>query len=123
MQEILEAIQSGASGEDIANLPVPESYRAAFVRREDTAMFEGVDLLRATPAELRKIRGAVAGMIRKGQGFGVLLNIVIGIVGGVIGGWLFSLVGADPNRGLIGSIVTATIGAVLLLWIAGKLKN
>ena len=43
MQEILDAIQSGASGDDIANLPVPESYRAAFVRREDTAMFEGVD--------------------------------------------------------------------------------
>ena len=43
MQEILDAIQSGASGEDIANLPVPESYRAAFVRREDTAMFDGVD--------------------------------------------------------------------------------
>ena len=43
MQQILEAIQSGASGDDIANLPVPESYRAAFVRREDADMFEGVD--------------------------------------------------------------------------------
>ena len=43
MQEILEAIQSGASADDIPNLPIPESYRAAFVRREDTAMFEGVD--------------------------------------------------------------------------------
>ncbi len=43
MQEILEAIQSGASGDDIANLPIPESYRAAFVRRDETEMFEGVD--------------------------------------------------------------------------------
>jgi len=43
MQQILEAIQSGASGDDIANLPLPESYRAAFVRKEDIAMFEGLE--------------------------------------------------------------------------------
>ena len=43
MQDFLDAIEGGASGEDIAALPIPESYRAAFVRREDTAMFEGVD--------------------------------------------------------------------------------
>ncbi|HEX2039946.1 MAG TPA: crotonyl-CoA carboxylase/reductase [Acidimicrobiales bacterium] len=42
MQEILAAIQSGASGEDIGNLPLPESYRAAFVLREETGMFEGI---------------------------------------------------------------------------------
>ncbi|CAN5503158.1 crotonyl-CoA carboxylase/reductase [soil metagenome] len=43
MQRFLEAIQSGASGEDIAALPIPESYRAAFVRKDDQAMFEGVE--------------------------------------------------------------------------------
>jgi crotonyl-CoA reductase len=43
MQHVLEAIQSGASGADIAALPLPESYRAAFVRREDVGMFEGVE--------------------------------------------------------------------------------
>src|SRR5687768_1145610 len=42
MQEILAAIQSGASGEEIANLPLPESYRAAHVLREETGMFEGI---------------------------------------------------------------------------------
>ena len=42
MREILEAIQSGASGGDLAALPLPESYRAAVVRREDVAMFEGM---------------------------------------------------------------------------------
>ena len=42
MQHILDAIQAGASGDEIANLPIPESYRAAFVRRDETAMFEGV---------------------------------------------------------------------------------
>jgi crotonyl-CoA reductase len=42
MEQIIEAIQSGASGDEIANLPLPESFRAAFVRREDVDMFEGI---------------------------------------------------------------------------------
>jgi crotonyl-CoA reductase len=42
MQEILDAIQGGASGDDLAALPIPESYRAAYVRREDVEMFEGL---------------------------------------------------------------------------------
>jgi len=42
MQEILAAIQSGASGDDLANLPIPESYRGAFVLRDEQTMWEGV---------------------------------------------------------------------------------
>ena len=42
MQKILEAIEAGATGDELASLPLPESYRAAFVRREDAAMFEGI---------------------------------------------------------------------------------
>jgi crotonyl-CoA reductase len=42
MQEILEAIQAGASGDDIAHLPIPESYRAAHVLRSEQDMFEGM---------------------------------------------------------------------------------
>jgi crotonyl-CoA reductase len=44
MRQILEAIQSGASGEEIEALPLPESYRAALVRRDEVGMFEGLDL-------------------------------------------------------------------------------
>ena len=43
MEHILEAIKAGAPGEEIANLPIPESYRAAFVRRDEVGMFDGVD--------------------------------------------------------------------------------
>lgn len=43
MQNILDAIQSGeATAEDFANLDLPDHYRAAFVRKEDVDMFEGV---------------------------------------------------------------------------------
>src|SRR6188472_392362 len=43
MDTILEAIQSGATGADLANLALPDHYRAAYVHRDDVAMFEGVE--------------------------------------------------------------------------------
>ena len=43
MDQILAAIQANASGEEIAAIPIPEAYRAAFVRRDETEMFEGVE--------------------------------------------------------------------------------
>ncbi|MCL4423217.1 MAG: crotonyl-CoA carboxylase/reductase [Actinobacteria bacterium] len=42
MREILEAIQAGASGEEISQLPIPQHYRAAFVRKEEVGIFEGL---------------------------------------------------------------------------------
>jgi crotonyl-CoA reductase len=42
MQEVLDAIAAGASSEDFAAISIPESFRAAFVKREEIAMFEGV---------------------------------------------------------------------------------
>src|SRR3954469_7627961 len=42
MHAFLDAIQAGASGDEIAAIPLPESYRAAVVRKEDVAMFEGI---------------------------------------------------------------------------------
>jgi crotonyl-CoA reductase len=42
MQEVLDAVAAGASSEDFAAISIPESFRAAFVKREETEMFEGV---------------------------------------------------------------------------------
>jgi crotonyl-CoA reductase len=42
MQQILDAIQSGASSADIAALPIPESYRAVHVLASEQEMFAGV---------------------------------------------------------------------------------
>ncbi len=43
MQNILDAIQSGnATTRDFAALELPESYRAAFVRKDEVDMFEGL---------------------------------------------------------------------------------
>jgi crotonyl-CoA reductase len=43
MQDFLEAIEGGAPGEDIAAIPIPESYRAAHVLRSEQEMWEGVE--------------------------------------------------------------------------------
>jgi len=43
MQAFLEAIQAGASGEEIGNLPLPESYRGALVKAEEQEMFAGLE--------------------------------------------------------------------------------
>lgn len=68
------------------------------------------------------VAGWLAGLIMKGRGFGVLANIGIGIVGSVIGGFVFRLLGLAA-MGTVGELVTATAGAVLLLFIVGKLKK
>ena len=51
MQQILEAIQAGASGDELANLPLPDHYRAAFVRREDADMFAGMESAEKDPTK------------------------------------------------------------------------
>jgi crotonyl-CoA reductase len=51
MRPILEAIQSGASGDELGALPIPEHYRAAFVRRDETEMFEGLASIDKDPTK------------------------------------------------------------------------
>jgi crotonyl-CoA reductase len=42
MQQILDAITHGAAGAELASIPLPESYRGAYVLRSEQTMFEGV---------------------------------------------------------------------------------
>lgn len=67
------------------------------------------------------IAGWLAGKIMKGSGYGLWANIGIGVVGALIGGYLLGQFGMQME-GLIERLLTATVGAVLLLWLA-KLIN
>ena len=69
------------------------------------------------------IAGWLAGQIMKGGGFGLLVNIVLGIIGGAVGGWLFGQLGISAGGGLSGSLITATVGAVAVLFVAGLFKK
>lgn len=66
--------------------------------------------------------GWTANLIVKGGSSGLLVNLIVGLVGGVLGGWLFSLIGLVPV-GTLGSLVTAVIGSIVLLWIAALLSH
>ena len=43
MNRYQEAILAGAPADELAAIPVPESYRAAFVRKDEVAMFDGLE--------------------------------------------------------------------------------
>ncbi len=63
------------------------------------------------------IAGWLAGKVSRGQGFGCIANILIGLVGAVLGGWIFTKLGIFGG-GMIYSIAAATLGAVILVTIA-----
>lgn len=68
------------------------------------------------------VAGWLAGQIMKGSGYGLIGDLVLGLVGAIVGGWLVGLIlpSAEPS-GLIGSIIVATIGAIVLIFIARAL--
>jgi uncharacterized membrane protein YeaQ/YmgE (transglycosylase-associated protein family) len=68
------------------------------------------------------IAGWLAGKIMKGSGFGPLVDILLGMVGAIVGGMILRILGFYSSGGLISSILVATLGAVLLVWLAHKLK-
>ena len=68
------------------------------------------------------LAGWIAGKLMRGGGFGLLGNIVVGIVGAVIGGWMFGLLGIAAD-GTIGSLITAVVGACVLLFLIGLAKR
>lgn len=68
------------------------------------------------------VAGWLAGIIMKGGGYGLPGDIVIGIIGAFIGGFLFGLLGISAG-GLIGQIITATVGAVVLIFVLRLVKK
>jgi uncharacterized membrane protein YeaQ/YmgE (transglycosylase-associated protein family) len=68
------------------------------------------------------IAGWLAGTLVKGRGFGLIVDIIVGIVGAFIGGWVFGLLGLSA-WGLLGQLCMATIGAVILLVIIKAIKS
>lgn len=64
------------------------------------------------------IAGWIAEKIMK-RDHGLITNLIVGVVGAYIGGWLLRLVGLSPGDSWIPAIITAVIGAVVLLAILG----
>jgi len=68
------------------------------------------------------VAGWLAGNLMKGGGFGVVGNIAVGVIGAFLGGFLFSILGLSTS-GYLGSLIMATVGAVVLLFVVGLIKK
>ena len=80
------------------------------------------------------ISGTLAARIMKGDSFGFVINAMLGIAGGVVGGFLFNLLNINAGSGIvkvvedqfgvtlpqniIGMIISATVGAIIILWVS-----
>lgn len=85
------------------------------------------------------IAGSLAARIVKGDNFGPIINGLLGIAGAIVGGYLFKLLGLTPGQGIVtmvsdtfgvelpkdfvGMLVSATIGAVIILIVARFIKK
>jgi uncharacterized membrane protein YeaQ/YmgE (transglycosylase-associated protein family) len=58
--------------------------------------------------------GWIAGVVLKGRSLGLRINLVVGVVGALVGGFLFRMLGVTAG-GLVGQIVMAALGAIVLL--------
>ena len=69
------------------------------------------------------VAGWLAGQLMKGGGFGIFGNIIVGVLGAVFGGWMFKMLGISVGGEQIGSLITALVGAVVLLFLIGLVKK
>ena len=60
------------------------------------------------------VAGWATGKIMKGAGYGVFMDLVIGIAGAIIGGFVMRALGFGGSGGMIYTILVAIGGAVLL---------
>jgi uncharacterized membrane protein YeaQ/YmgE (transglycosylase-associated protein family) len=67
------------------------------------------------------IAGWLAGVLVRGQGYGVVGDIILGIVGALVGGWITSvLLGVDVSGFNLQSLLIAVLGAIVII-VIGRL--
>ena len=66
------------------------------------------------------VAGWLASFITKREGKGIVSYLIIGVVGALLGGFLFRLLHLAAY-GLLGELVIATVGAVILLLVLRKI--
>ena len=67
------------------------------------------------------VAGWLAGQILKGAGFGLVGNIIVGIAGALVAGLL--LPNLIPIGVIPGQIISATIGAIILLFVISLIRK
>ena len=68
------------------------------------------------------IAGFLAGQFMNGSGYGIVMDLLLGVFGGIVGRFVLGLVGIGAS-GIIGSVLVSTFGAVLLIWIVRQVRS
>jgi uncharacterized membrane protein YeaQ/YmgE (transglycosylase-associated protein family) len=69
--------------------------------------------------------GYIADVLMSDNGFGLLINIIIGIIGSFVGKWAFGALGINVNFGnaIVNDIVVGASGAIIILFIVGLIRG
>ena len=54
---------------------------------------------------------------------GLLTNLIVGVVGAFLGSFVATALGFDPGEGILPSLLIATAGAILLLFLLGLFQR
>jgi uncharacterized membrane protein YeaQ/YmgE (transglycosylase-associated protein family) len=68
------------------------------------------------------LAGFLAGKIMRGKGFGLIVDLLLGIAGSFVGGWVFTQL-KIASGGLVGQLLMSLVGALLLLFIVRLIKR
>jgi len=69
------------------------------------------------------IAGFLAGKIMRGAGYGLIVDLLLGIVGSFVGNWIFIQLHISMGGGLIWQLGVSLVGALLLLFIVRLIKR
>ncbi len=61
------------------------------------------------------VAGWSAGKIMKGSGYGLVIDLVLGMVGAIVGAWIMRILGFYTRGGLVPNILVAILGAVVVI--------
>lgn len=68
------------------------------------------------------VAGWLAGYLLKKDTSLSLMDIVLGMLGAIVGGYVFSLLGLGVDN-LLGEVISATIGAIVIVWLVGLISE
>jgi len=68
------------------------------------------------------IAGWIAGKLVQGRGYGLVLNMIVGMIGAFLGGSLFNYIGIGGN-GFLFELAAAVLGAIILIALVRMVKR
>ncbi|KGL50154.1 GlsB/YeaQ/YmgE family stress response membrane protein [Porphyromonas cangingivalis] len=69
------------------------------------------------------LAGLIGSAIMRNGSMGWIKSILLGLVGSVVGKFAYGLFGMSADEGFWGQLVVSTIGACLILFIAGLFRK